>query len=111
MKKRGPINDPWETLMFQCTQVREKILSSITRSYLNFVLILARSELKDIFATATVPLTAVVPNRQVFLPEPEHLHFVLAKGLRSYSLYSCVLHCLIFRLYVCMYLLTLKTLN
>ena len=31
---------------------------------------LARSALKDKFSTPTVPLTAVLPNRQVFLPDP-----------------------------------------
>jgi hypothetical protein len=31
---------------------------------------LARRELKDKFPTPTVPLTAVLPNRQVFVPEP-----------------------------------------
>jgi hypothetical protein len=31
---------------------------------------LARRELKDKFPTPTVPLIAVLPNRQVFLPDP-----------------------------------------
>ena len=31
---------------------------------------LARRALKDKFSTPTFPLTAVLPNRQVFLPEP-----------------------------------------
>jgi len=31
---------------------------------------LARKALKDKFPTPTVPLTAVLPNRQVFLPDP-----------------------------------------
>jgi len=31
---------------------------------------LARRALKDKFPTPTVPLTAVLPNRQVFLPDP-----------------------------------------
>ena len=31
---------------------------------------LARRALKDIFPTPTIPLTAVLPNRQVFLPDP-----------------------------------------
>jgi hypothetical protein len=33
-------------------------------------LILTRRALKDKFPTSTVPLTAVLPNRQVFLPDP-----------------------------------------
>jgi len=33
---------------------------------------LTRRALKDKFPTLTVPLTAVLPNRQVFLPEPVH---------------------------------------
>jgi glycerol-3-phosphate O-acyltransferase len=31
---------------------------------------LARRALKDKFPTPTIPLTAVLPNRQVFLPDP-----------------------------------------
>ena len=31
---------------------------------------LARRALKDKFPTPTVPLTAVLPNRQIFLPDP-----------------------------------------
>jgi hypothetical protein len=31
---------------------------------------LARRALKDKFPTPTIPLTAVLPNRQVFLPKP-----------------------------------------
>jgi hypothetical protein len=31
---------------------------------------LARRALKNKFPTPTVPLTAVLPNRQVFLPDP-----------------------------------------
>ena len=31
---------------------------------------LVRSAIKDIFPTPTIPLTAVLPNRQVFLPDP-----------------------------------------
>jgi hypothetical protein len=31
---------------------------------------LARRALKDKFPTLTVPLTTVLPNRQVFLPDP-----------------------------------------
>jgi hypothetical protein len=31
---------------------------------------LARRALKDKFPTPTVPLTAMLPNRQVFLPDP-----------------------------------------
>ena len=31
---------------------------------------LARRELKDKFPTPTIPLTAVLPNRQVLLPQP-----------------------------------------
>jgi hypothetical protein len=34
---------------------------------------LARRALKDKFPTPTVPLTAVLPNRQVFLPDPVHI--------------------------------------
>jgi galactose mutarotase-like enzyme len=34
---------------------------------------LARRALKDKFPTPTVPLTAVLPNRQVFLPDPVQL--------------------------------------
>ena len=33
---------------------------------------LARRALKDKFPTPTIPLTAVLPNRQVFLPDPVH---------------------------------------
>ena len=50
--------------------------------------------LKDQFPTPTVPLTAVLLNSQVFLPDSVHLHFMLTKGLRSLSLYSCVLYVL-----------------
>jgi hypothetical protein len=34
------------------------------------LLSLARRELKDKFPTPTIPLTAVLPNCQAFLPDP-----------------------------------------
>ena len=37
----------------------------------------ARRALKDKFPTPTVPLTVVLPNRQVFLPDPVYLKSVL----------------------------------
>jgi hypothetical protein len=35
---------------------------------------LARRALKDKFPTPTVPLTIVLPNRQVFLPDPVYIY-------------------------------------
>jgi hypothetical protein len=40
---------------------------------------------------ATFRLKAVLPDHHLLLLDPVHLHFMLAKGLRSHSLYSCVL--------------------
>jgi len=37
----------------------------------------ARRALKDKFPTPTVPLTAVLPNRQVFLPDPIYIRIFL----------------------------------
>jgi hypothetical protein len=45
---------------------------------------LARRALKDKFPTPTVPLAAVVQNRQVFLPDP----------VRSYYVLGCVVGCI-----------------
>jgi hypothetical protein len=39
------------------------------------MLCLARRMLKDKFPTPAVPLTAVLPNRQVFLPDPVQSRF------------------------------------
>jgi hypothetical protein len=36
---------------------------------------LARRSFKDKFPTPTVPLTAVLPNRQVFLPDPVRIRY------------------------------------
>jgi len=38
---------------------------------------LARRALKDKFPTPTVPLTAVLPNRQVFLPDSVYMDITL----------------------------------
>jgi hypothetical protein len=43
---------------------------------------LARRALKDKFPTPTVPLTAVLPNHQVFLPDPIYLHARLSWYLK-----------------------------
>ena len=62
---------------------------------------LARRTLKDKFPTPTVPLTVVLPNRPVFLPDPMHLHFMLDNGLRSHPIYSCFLYVLSYIKIVC----------
>jgi hypothetical protein len=45
---------------------------------------LARRALKDKFPTPTVPLTAVLPNRQVFLPDPIQIRMNCSSCLLSW---------------------------
>jgi len=44
---------------------------------------LARRTLKDKFPTPTVPLTAVLPNRQVFLPDPVAVRYLVYVTLKT----------------------------
>ena len=57
---------------------------------------LARRALKDKFPTPTVPLTTVLPNRQVFLPDPVYL------GHSVCALYQCMI--LMLQYWTCFYL-------
>jgi hypothetical protein len=64
---------------------------------------LARRALKDKFPTPTVPLTAVLPNRQVFLPDPVQTWLVSVQYFRSLSTWNISIvkptRCTIFRVY------------
>jgi len=51
---------------------------------------LARRALKDKFPTPTIPLTAVLPNCQVFLPEPVYYILLLIVILLCSWLYICI---------------------
>jgi hypothetical protein len=50
-------------------------------------LILARRALKDKFLTPTVPLTAVLQNRQVFLPDPVYTFYIFLQFFYLCSFY------------------------
>ena len=48
MNNRGPRTDPWRT-MFQCTPVREKIISYIRGFYFNFLFSNSHKGLQPVF--------------------------------------------------------------
>ena len=54
-----------------------------------YALSLVRKALKDIFPTPTVPLTAVLPNRQAFLPNPVHFQLKCSTILHYFLPIRC----------------------
>jgi len=55
---------------------------------------LARRMLKDKFPTPTVPLTAVLPNRQVFLPDPVYVFNIQALFHLPYNVFKSFIKCM-----------------
>jgi hypothetical protein len=63
------LNCRWNILWVKTESLFLKYVSTALHDNWN-ALSLARRALKDKFPTSTVPLTTVLPNRYVFLPDP-----------------------------------------